>query len=52
MRRFTPTAASPAINNYGGETLVDNTKLQDQPAREDLRSPISAFSAARLISNA
>jgi hypothetical protein len=63
MRRFTPLAASPAIDNYWIETREGNRKkhrerrIQPYPLRvalrsEDLRSPVTAFSAARLISDA
>jgi len=63
MRRFTPLAASPAIDNYWIEKGAENRKKHAErpvlpyPLRvdlrsEDLRSPVTAFSAARLISDA
>jgi len=63
MRRFTPLAASPAIDNYWIETRAETADIgRISPAwpyplrvalrSEDLRSPVTAFSAARLISDA
>ena len=74
MRRFTPPAASPAIDNCGSETAsqadevafdtgktsgseirrlgVKPNDASAYPVRVDLRSPVTAFSAARLISDA
>jgi hypothetical protein len=65
MRRFTPPVASPAIDNCGSrETLgtagsgfetglwKTGRRYLAWLARVDLRSPVTAFSAARLISDA
>jgi hypothetical protein len=63
MRRFTPLAASPAIDNYWIETGTENRYFPAKmtspayPLRvdlrsDDLRSPVTAFSAALDISEA
>jgi hypothetical protein len=65
MRRFTPPAASPAIDNCGSRETLGTAGLASRLtcgmtgrrylawlARVDLRSPVTAFSAARLISDA
>jgi hypothetical protein len=59
MRRFTPRVASAAIDNCWIKTGERPANSRENPggngpypARDDLRSPVTAFSAARLISEA
>jgi hypothetical protein len=52
MRRFTPRAPSPAIDNYVPENPEKQRGNLDYPVRAGLRSPVSAFSAALLINDA
>jgi len=64
MRRFTPRAASPAIDNYWTETEAENRNFPSKNdlawsytlrvalRSDDLRSPATAFSAALDISEA
>ena len=63
MRRFTPPAARPAIDNCGSREpqargfgmaggMSGRRYLAWLARVDDLRSPVTAFSAARLISDA